>query len=309
MDKDHAKFILHSYRPDGADANDSDFTEALQLAAKDRALGEWLANERANDAVFSVALKTIDIPDRLREEILAVLEHDQRADSSLESDADFDADFDAVFFGAVAGIQSPTGLRDEILSAMEVEFQLDKPESMNSPRKWIRFGWMAAIAATIIFGVVSLNSLPVRNGPQLEVVNAQVQTGKFINVSKEIEYDHDTLEGVNLWLEGKGLPKADTIPNGLIQTQTKGGRKIVFDNGLEASVIVFEKEDVGDFYLMILEDESVLAIDEIVKLGEVSLNKCWSCPVTYFNATSWRDDNKVYVLLTKSLEQHLIELF
>ena len=47
MDKEHAKFLLQSYRPDGADAQDSDFAEALQLAAEDRDLGEWLANEHS----------------------------------------------------------------------------------------------------------------------------------------------------------------------------------------------------------------------------------------------------------------------
>ena len=111
MDKERAKFILQSYRPDGADAQDSDFTEALQLAIEDRDLGEWLADERADDAIFAEALSIIDIPDGLRNEILAVLQHDQS--SGLENE------LDGVFFGAVTSVQLPIDLRDKILSAME----------------------------------------------------------------------------------------------------------------------------------------------------------------------------------------------
>ncbi|MEI7928288.1 MAG: hypothetical protein WCH40_07030 [Verrucomicrobiales bacterium] len=53
MNKEQARFILHSFRPDGADAADSDFAQALHLAAEDRELGEWLARERARDAEVS----------------------------------------------------------------------------------------------------------------------------------------------------------------------------------------------------------------------------------------------------------------
>ena len=50
MDKEQARFILRSFRPDGADVNDQDFAEALALATANRELGEWLAAERAFDA-------------------------------------------------------------------------------------------------------------------------------------------------------------------------------------------------------------------------------------------------------------------
>ncbi len=39
MDKERAKFVLQSFRPDGADVDDIDFAEALVLATKDRELG------------------------------------------------------------------------------------------------------------------------------------------------------------------------------------------------------------------------------------------------------------------------------
>ena len=74
MDRDQAKFILSSFRPDGADADSEDFTEALRLAAADREVGEWLARERALDAEFAGALSKLSLPDDLRDEILGSVE-------------------------------------------------------------------------------------------------------------------------------------------------------------------------------------------------------------------------------------------
>ena len=73
MDKEEARFILRSFRPDGADVNDADFAEALALAMENRELGEWLASERAFDAAFAKALGSIDLPEHLREDIIACL--------------------------------------------------------------------------------------------------------------------------------------------------------------------------------------------------------------------------------------------
>lgn len=73
MDKEQARFILRSYRPDGADVSDPDFAEALALAMENRELGEWLASERAFDAAFAAALGSVDLPEHLHAEIVACL--------------------------------------------------------------------------------------------------------------------------------------------------------------------------------------------------------------------------------------------
>ena len=67
MDKEQARFILQSFRPDGADAHDPDFAQALAVAAENRDLGAWLAVERAQDSAFALALSKLEIPDDLRE--------------------------------------------------------------------------------------------------------------------------------------------------------------------------------------------------------------------------------------------------
>ncbi|HEY8990944.1 MAG TPA: hypothetical protein VIM46_03130, partial [Luteolibacter sp.] len=113
MDKEHARFILRCFRPDGADAAQPDFAAALQLAAADRELGEWLARERADDAAFARALQAAPVPDGLRDEILTGLAA-QRGEWAGEAHPD-----DGPFIGALASIAPPAALRGEILRAME----------------------------------------------------------------------------------------------------------------------------------------------------------------------------------------------
>ena len=71
MDKEQAKFILQCFRPDGGDALDTDFAEALGLATKDRELGEWLVKERSTDAAFAAALESVEIPEFWRNNLAA----------------------------------------------------------------------------------------------------------------------------------------------------------------------------------------------------------------------------------------------
>ena len=74
MEKDRAKFILRSFRPDGADAGLLDFSEALALAAKDRDLGAWLARERSQDGEFANALQSLAVPRSLRKELVVAMD-------------------------------------------------------------------------------------------------------------------------------------------------------------------------------------------------------------------------------------------
>ncbi|MDQ2868661.1 MAG: hypothetical protein M3R59_09675 [Verrucomicrobiota bacterium] len=71
MNNDEAKFILSGYRPDGADAGDAQFADALAQAERDPELGQWFARERRFDEAMSAALETVSIPPNLRADILA----------------------------------------------------------------------------------------------------------------------------------------------------------------------------------------------------------------------------------------------
>lgn len=71
MNTQQAKFILQGYRPNGADAGDATFAEALEQAKHDMVLRDWFAKEQAFDAAISAKLGQVQAPAGLRESILA----------------------------------------------------------------------------------------------------------------------------------------------------------------------------------------------------------------------------------------------
>lgn len=71
MNNQEAKFILGAYRPDGSDACDPAFAEALAVAGRDPALQTWLEQQRRFDEVVAAKLQTVVPPAGLRDTILA----------------------------------------------------------------------------------------------------------------------------------------------------------------------------------------------------------------------------------------------
>lgn len=71
MNTQQAKFILQGYRPNGADAGDATFCEALAQARTDTELAEWWEKSRAFDRVMGQKLEAVQPPAGLREAILA----------------------------------------------------------------------------------------------------------------------------------------------------------------------------------------------------------------------------------------------
>lgn len=70
MNNEQARFILRAYRPNGRDAGDAVFCEALRQAQADPGLGAWLAREQAFDTAVSAKLGAVTPPPGLREAIL-----------------------------------------------------------------------------------------------------------------------------------------------------------------------------------------------------------------------------------------------
>ncbi len=71
MDNREAKFILSVYRPDGQDASDQRFAEALNQVRRDPMLERWFGASVAFDAAIAEKLRVIEAPPDLRENILA----------------------------------------------------------------------------------------------------------------------------------------------------------------------------------------------------------------------------------------------
>lgn len=71
MTQSEARFILSAFRPNGADAVDPSFAEALAQASSDPELRAWFEHSRAHDARIASRLAEIAPPPGLREAILA----------------------------------------------------------------------------------------------------------------------------------------------------------------------------------------------------------------------------------------------
>lgn len=71
MTNQQAQFVLHAYRPNGADAADATFGEALEQTRRDPALAQWFAAQQRFDRAVSAQLATLPPPAGLREAILA----------------------------------------------------------------------------------------------------------------------------------------------------------------------------------------------------------------------------------------------
>jgi hypothetical protein len=70
-----AKFVLNAYRPNGADAQDPFFREALEQAARDPELGTWFKEQRSFDSLIADKLGQLQPPATLHAAILAGVEN------------------------------------------------------------------------------------------------------------------------------------------------------------------------------------------------------------------------------------------
>ena len=57
-----AKFVLNAYRPNGADAQDPVFRDALEQAARDPELAAWFKEQRTFDSLIAGKLAEFEPP-------------------------------------------------------------------------------------------------------------------------------------------------------------------------------------------------------------------------------------------------------
>ena len=252
MDKERARFILRSFRPDGADAEDLDFAEALQLATRDRELGEWLMRERAFDAEFAEALARVALPDGLRESILLAMVQNGREFPKV------DLDEERKMMAAFAGIEVPEGLRERIIEAME-----QTARSSETQVVWWKFGVPIAAAAGIALAFIFLRDpagTQLTKGESRIRIEA-VQAGFFRTYESPLfSLDKVGSESQHLisYLEEKGLPSGDDlIPPGLEGVRGLGCRELEID-GKKGSLICFDEKN-GTLHLIIFRREDVSA--------------------------------------------------
>ena len=330
MDNEQARFLLRSFRPDGADAGSKEFAEALKLAAESRELGEWLAQERAEDAAFAEALNDVPIPESLRDEIFAVLEYDGQqtdADESLES----------LFMGGLHAITPPEGLREQILASMDVE-QAARTEEVADNKvtdistwRWLSVAAVAAAVAVAAFIAPSFGDVAGNDGDkiahhvqkdfspnvtqpairQVAVRSAtfematKLTTLEMIDLKTDLSSKHDAMS----YLKENKSPVPDRLPPGLENAELVGCRNMYLESGQPVSLLCFKKEGVGMVHLIALDTKNISDAQGLSSLQNISLKNCYGCSVTNFNIAHWNDGEITYMILTKAKKKDMVKLF
>ena len=294
MDEDRARFILRSFRPDGADVDDHDFAEALAMAMENRELGEWLAEERAFDAAFAKALCSVELPENLRDDILGCLAG-ERGDFPQAEDGQ-----DAALIGALASIHPPAGLRDEILAAMDRTAQAD---NVTKP-VWRRFSMPLAAAAGVALAFLLTrknDAPPIAAGPlPVEVVQAGfIRTYESPLFSLDEKRDDQRLLIENL--KSRKLPCPGCLPPGLQNVKSIGCRELVID-GKAGSLICFDERENGIVHLVIFRREDVCGDLPCRHHPDFAQKGHWA-------AARWEDGKNVFILIGNTDMRKLASLF
>ena len=71
MEKDEAKYLLQSYRPNGKDAEDPHFEDALALTQSDPEMQGWFARQQGISLALDKKLQEIPVPKDLKAKILS----------------------------------------------------------------------------------------------------------------------------------------------------------------------------------------------------------------------------------------------
>jgi hypothetical protein len=298
MDKEQARFVLRSFRPDGADAGDPDFAEALKLAMENRELGEWLASERAFDSAFANALVTVDLPENLREDIMACLAT-ERGDFPQAEDGT-----DAAWIGALASIQPPPTLRDAVLAAMDRTVTMeDPPPGKISVFRQLMIPLAAAAGIALAFLVTRAPS-PVtevaKTGVPIGVVQANfVQTLESPEFTLEEKRDDKQLL-IN-HLRARKLPCPGCLPRGLQNVKGLGCRELIVD-GRRGSLICFETGENGIVHMVVFRREDVSGDFPPLDRPAITRNGKWT-------SAKWEHDGKVFLVMSDAKQCQLPELF
>jgi hypothetical protein len=302
MDKEQAMFILRSFRPDGADADDHDFAEALALALEDRELGEWLARERAFDSTFAQALASVSIPESLRGDVFNCLTAGNGGFPVAEDR------HDSAMIGALSTIQPPTGLREEILTAMH---RSRVPATVSRP-VWRRLAIPLAAAAGVALAFLitrqqNPNAEKQISGIELGApVPVEVVQAGFIRTyeSPLFSFDEtrDDHQALIRHLRERKLPcPGNKLPDGIHNLKGVGCRELIID-GKRGSLICFEECGKGVVHLVVFRREDVCG--ELPDRAKPDFNQ-----VGHWAAARWGDDQRVFILIAATEVSKLASLF
>lgn len=300
MDRERAKFILQSFRPDGADAFDPAFQEALELATEDRELGEWLANERAQDAAFASMLSEVEIPEDLRDAIFDVLEGRGELVDEIDSD----------FVGALASLRAPDELREEILAAMEVESKVVEMPRRNPFLRTVKWA-SSAVAVLAVMAVVFVfffgaGGSAIAGATPQEVQYAAIDMLESPFFTLDLENDRPT--ALYDWLKSKDMPVPQGLPEGLAGLKGVGCRILeVGDDKSPGSLVCYRK---GDKILHLVTVKSDALDCDGLDGMDCAAKHCHDCSKNVgWAMTTWTHEGYSFFLLSKMQSEELVKVF
>ena len=301
MDKEQARFILRSFRPDGADANEPDFAEALKLAMENRELGEWLASERAFDAEFAKALSSVRLTENLREDILGCLAA-ERGDFPQAEDTN-----DTAWIAAIATIQPPAELRSSILAAMDRTVASDVTPLITHRKVSIfrRLAIPLAAAAGIAVAFLATRQTPPTAVVEDLRMPPDVVLTSFANKFEAPDFSLDEMNSDRALLvqhlRERELPCCESLPPGLVDALGLGCRELVID-GKRGSVVCFKTTTCGVVHMIVFRREDVSGDFPEMKDAIVVQNGNWE-------SAKWTHGGKVILLASNSKGVDLSSLF
>jgi hypothetical protein len=296
MDNEEARFILRSFRPDGADVNDPGFTAALKLAVENRELGEWLANERAFDAGFARVLGEVDLPETLRQDILACLagEHGEFPQPEVP--------LDAALVAALASVQAPPRLRAAVITAMNRTLAPEPRKISVLRRAAIPLAAAAGIALAFFFTQPGDQAAQVSRMSALPI--SAVQAGflsTYESPSFQLDERRDDQQQLIRALKARQLPCPGHLPTGLEGVDGIGCRELIID-GKRGSLVCFDLRGHGVVHMVIFLKRDVSCKLPSRKQPKFSQVKEWA-------TARWSDGDKVFLILSRAEAKTLEELF
>lgn len=293
MDKESAKFLLQSFRSDGADAGDADFAEALLLANSDRELREWLMRERVFDAKFVEALERVTLPQGLRESVLLTMSHD----AALMPDALLDP----FMFDALAAFPVPCHLRDSVIESM-TQTAAKRRSPTNSWRFALPFAAAAGIAMAFLLG--DNKTSPVAQVAEGKISFSALEAG-FVSAieSPKFHLDQKADEANQLiaHLRKHGLPcGAGHLPPGLVGLKGLGCCELKIA-GKRGSLLCFD-DDSGTVHLIIFKRNDVRGNLPEVTNPEIDQSGAWA-------KACWQKDGYAFALMGMRSPSSLADFF
>ena len=315
MDREQARFILQSLRPDGTDEESADFEEALGVASEDAALGAWLSAERKRDAAIAATFEDIPVPASLPEDILAAVRLEKGSRASSE---DLAADQ-----AGLREVRSPVqvGASDEKqMTVLKVEvagrasgltspgYSLDytsSGERKEGMMKVVLLTGLLVVGAFAAFELTSSYPDSMASGREPMTLQALGREALVV-VSQELPFElqGNGLYGYQDWIRAEGGPRFDfmALPRKISGGQLLGCRVSTVGEA-RAAHLCFEVENVPVHVFVV----PTMPVKDAPSGWRVAAD-CWTCPETGVAVVAQRLESRIWFFLSEHEEQVLTDL-